>query len=263
MPKPYYIRISSSKGGVGKTTVAINLAAALASMGSRVALVEGNVEDPSLALELGMSTRMDGLSRLLNGGKVSECVTRYEKSGIDVLLKSPYTKLPDVGLRHIVSIMKVGASMGSSGYDFVIIDTQPGMMDRWAYTYTNEAILVATEDMPAMTSLLKLANELDRKRVKHSLLLNGVANKSYNISRGQIREMYHGRILGALPQDGAVVASALKHTPVVTADRGCAFSKEMMRIAKAVQSRAETGKGGGGERERASIWSTLMGKRKG
>src|SRR4030042_3955261 len=79
------IVITSGKGGVGKTTTAIKLGAALNSFGEEVIVVDGNLSTPNIGLHLGAPIVPISLTHVLLGkAKLDEAVDEHE-SGTKIL----------------------------------------------------------------------------------------------------------------------------------------------------------------------------------
>jgi MinD superfamily P-loop ATPase len=74
--RPYIIRMSSQKGGVGKTTIAVNLSTALSVKGYRVLLVDADIYNPCITFYLGLRSPTVGFKDVLLGK------SKLEKSDI-------------------------------------------------------------------------------------------------------------------------------------------------------------------------------------
>src|SRR6202142_4013468 len=119
------IAVGSGKGGVGKTTVSVNLALALARMGHKVGLLDADVYGPNVPLMLGTTMAPSVVGE--------NCILPPERYGLKVIsvgFLSPGDKPLVWGGPMLHSIMKQFLSQVEWGQlDFLIIDLPPGTGD--------------------------------------------------------------------------------------------------------------------------------------
>ncbi|MCE4555710.1 ParA family protein [Roseateles cellulosilyticus] len=124
--------IANQKGGVGKTTTTVNLAAGLAQIGQRVLVVD---LDPQ-----GNATMGSGIDKrklettvydvLLESATIAEAKTRAEKAGYDVLganRELAGAEVDLVALERREARLKAALSDAGKDYDFVLIDCPPSL----------------------------------------------------------------------------------------------------------------------------------------
>lgn len=122
------ITICSTKGGVGKTTLAANQAGLLAALNYKVLLIDGDIQ-PGLSSYYHISDKSDlGLSQLMkNQGNPHDCISHTTIDNIDIVLSNESGE----ELQNWVSTNPAGRiSLGAAlkplrrSYDFIIIDSQ-------------------------------------------------------------------------------------------------------------------------------------------
>jgi len=162
------LSILNLKGGVGKTTAAVNLAAAAAYAGKRVLLVDFDPQNSATDHVLGGRANGDVASVILNEARLLEAVTLLPANGVAAgslhLLASGEFRLSaaEVALqargsknRLRVVLDQLRKGRGGAPFDVVVIDTGPGLDFLWYNAlYAADLVLCPVElQMPALQGL--------------------------------------------------------------------------------------------------------------
>ncbi len=121
------ILVMSGKGGVGKTTVSVNLAFAFASRGYKVGIVDADLHGPNVALMTGV----EGLPVHSEGDKISPLVAAKNVKVLSIASFLPETDQPVVwrGPRKSAAIRQFLGQGDWEGMDVLVVDCPPGTGD--------------------------------------------------------------------------------------------------------------------------------------
>jgi len=170
--------ITSTIPREGKTTIAANLACALAhGSEERTLLMEGDLRLPSLAKMFGL-TEMPGASELLHDGRnLAECVYRLEEAGVWILPagNAPTNPLEILQSRHLPSLL----DQLSACFEWIIIDSPPVLpladTSIWM-RHADGVLLVSRLEVTEKRQLLKGLEAIESEKVLGALLNGSVAS---------------------------------------------------------------------------------------
>ncbi len=205
------ITLFSPKGGVGRTTLAYNLAVALGQE-HRVCLVDGSLQFSDLRGLLRVPAVAPSIVNLptdrIRDSDLSE-VTWRDPSGIDILLAPPRVEMAEmITVRDIEKVLGMLRKL----YEFVVIDTRPALSDD-VLVFLDPADLilqVLTYDSMAIRGLV-MANEtfsaIGYAASKLAVILNR-SDSSGGFDKADVEQALGARIDYEIVSDGRLVASA-------------------------------------------------------
>lgn len=173
------VSVFSPKGGVGKTTMAVNLALTLADRGARqVCLVDLDLAfgDVAITMQLFPSHSIEhaiGSEDSLDYEAIDGLLTRHE-SGL-MVLAAP--SLPDAHDRITPALVSRMIRVLKEKYDYVIVDSAPAFDEQTltALDETDDLVMVATLDVPTLKNVKVALETLDMLNIAQGhrhLLLN-------------------------------------------------------------------------------------------
>lgn len=228
------INICSGKGGVGKTTVALNLAAALQKIGKSVVVIDCNLTTPHIGLYLGMYSLPLSINNFLrNEAKLSDVVYTHS-SGIRFI---PASLNPKDLINTNMDNLKSEIMNTFNNYDFVLIDSAPGIGKEAviAMNVSDETLFVAEPFIPSVVDISKYLQIPDFMKLKpNGIVLNKVRNKKYELSDTDIRQFTNIPVIGCIPEDENILKCVNKKTLVTTSSKKSPSSKEFFRLASRI-----------------------------
>jgi flagellar biosynthesis protein FlhG len=241
--------VTSGKGGVGKTMVSANVAAALTRRGQRVLVLDADLGLANLDVVLNLHSKVT-LHDVFEGKAELESAIVPTSGGFSVLLAGSglveYSRLTNDVREQLLAIVE----KMKPRFDVILIDTGAGISDvvLFAVSLADEVLVVATPEPTSLTdayaTIKVLATQQGRRRIK--LIVNQVSRPGEGRAiRGQLQQVVDRFVspalvdgaplkldlIGELPTDSAVREAVLKRQLLVESIPGCAASKAIGLLA--------------------------------
>jgi pilus assembly protein CpaE len=233
------ICVFSPKGGVGRTTVAVNLAIALRSLtGRRVALADCNLPfgDVGIAMNLvAKKTMADLLPSIAElSPEVMDSVLSTHESGVRVLLAPTRPELAELfspdHLKRILEALR-------EEHDYVVVDTWTSFHEviLAVFDLSSEIVLLTTLDMPAVKNIrmfLEVCEALKYPK-DHVLLVLNRSDSTGGLKVEDIEESIQHKVAANIISAGPLVTSSINRgVPFLMSDPDAPISHDIVNVAR-------------------------------
>lgn len=225
------ITVTSGKGGVGKSSLSVNIALQMKKLGKRVVILDADFGLANVEIMLGVRPKYNLGDVLYNGKSIKEIIT---PGPMDVGFISGGSGIRElVGMtRSQITILVQKLYDLDELADIVIIDTGAGISESVLefVAVSSEVLLVATPEPTSLTDAYALLKTLHKKEEfsPENTVIKVVANKTFSAREGT--ELYNKldvvserflkfklEYLGTIPHDANISRACIQQKPIVMA----------------------------------------------
>lgn len=239
------ITVTSGKGGVGKSSISVNLAIALSRLGNRVIVLDADFGLANVEVMLGIRPQYNLADLMFRGKTLTDIITEGPENIGFISGGSGIQELTNLTKDQIVYLIQKLVELDERA-DIIIIDTGAGIADSVLefVAASSEVLLVATPEPTSITDAYALLKTLNRKTdiSLQDTVIKMIANRIDDYDEG--KELYEKlslvvskflnlklEYLGALPQDSSVSKAVMRQKPVIALYPNTQFSRTLSSFA--------------------------------
>ena len=234
------IVVTSGKGGVGKTTTTANISMALAKLGKKVVVVDGDTGLRNLDIILGLENRIVyTLVDVVEGNcELKKALIRDKRVDGLYLLPTAQTRQKDCVSEEQ---MKNLSDELKKDFEFVLFDCPAGIESGFknASAGASEALVVTTPDVAPVRDADRIIGMLEAQgKEQIHLIINRLVPKMMRkgdmLGVGDVLDILSVPLIGVVPEDPRVILSANQGRPLILGGRQGA-ANACLNIAKRIQ----------------------------
>ncbi len=244
-PEARVITVTSGKGGVGKSSISLNLAIQMARMGKRIVVLDADFGLANIEVMLGIRPKANLADLMFRGRELSDIITDGPEGIKFISGGSGIQELASMNKSQVMYLTKKLVELDAYA-DIIIIDTGAGISDSVLEFVAsgNEVLLVATPEPTSITdayALLKALNqssEFSKQNTKIKLIANRVKNEEegqllYENIKNVVDKFLNLELLflGSIPQDEQISKAVIKQKPVSICNPQAPSAKALEKLA--------------------------------
>lgn len=229
----------SGKGGVGKTTSAINLGLAMNNLGSEVLVLDGNLSSPNLSVHLGNTYFPVTIHDVMqNTHKINQAIYKHH-SGLRIIPAD--MSMESMRLVNFQELEKKLQDIHLLA-EYLLIDGSPGLgrESTSLMNLSDEILIVTNPDTPAVLDakrLIDFARKLDKTIT--GLIITKYSQKRYRMSVDEIEKFLDLPALAIIPEDKRFEKSVHRKTPFIHLHPRARASKAYYKLAEIITGRTK------------------------
>jgi flagellar biosynthesis protein FlhG len=239
------IAVTGGKGGVGKSSVSVNLAVSLSQQGFKVMLLDADLGLANIDVMLGLSAKKN-LSHVLSGECDLKDIVMHGPQNLQIVPASSGTKnMAELSLAEHRGIIQAFSDIGHH-LDFLIIDTAAGITDMVvSFAQASQDIITVVCNEPTSITdayaLMKVLNkdyQLDRFHVLANMVDTSKEGRELFATLSSVCSRFLDvtlDYLGSIPSDDNLRKAVRKQKPLVEAFPRSNASVALKSLAKKVQ----------------------------
>ncbi|MBI2548491.1 AAA family ATPase [Candidatus Woesearchaeota archaeon] len=225
-----FVSLVSGKGGVGKTSSAINLAAALTDFGREVILVDADINASNMGILLGYHKPAVSLQECLAGKKKITNAICIHPSGLKVIFSDVALDAHAFTLEHLGEKLRELQNLA----EIILIDGAAGLGEeaKAAIKAADDVMIITNPELPAVTDALKTVKiAKDLKKNILGVVITRVKGDHLEMSPTNINQMLQQKVIATIPDDEVMRSLHRIQYPTVVSHPESKVAKAYRKLA--------------------------------